>query len=142
MLVVPSVANNGSQVLGQTLLDADTWNVDLFKNDYTPDLTSELSDFTVADYPGYSDLEAANFAFDSYDSQKRAVFLADQLTFERTSTGTAQNVYGYFVTNANGDLVWAERFATGPYTMENSGDQIVFRPRFTFRSEFPYICVL
>lgn len=44
--------------------------------------------------------------------------------------GALGNVYGYYVTHAgSGALLWAERFADGPYNIANNGDQIKLAPR-------------
>lgn len=46
--------------------------------------------------------------------------------------GALGNVYGYYVTHTgNGRLLWAERFADGPYNIANNGDQIMVAPHFT-----------
>jgi len=41
-----------------------------------------------------------------------------------TFTAPKGNIYGYYVTNASGILLLAEKFATGPYNVQTSGDVI------------------
>lgn len=41
-----------------------------------------------------------------------------------TFTGPKGNIYGYYVTNASGTVLWAEKFSTGPYNVQNNGDVI------------------
>jgi len=41
-----------------------------------------------------------------------------------TFTAPKGNIYGYYVTNDSGVLLLAEKFATGPYNVQTSGDVI------------------
>ena len=41
-----------------------------------------------------------------------------------TFTGPKGNIYGYYVSDSAGTVLWAEKFPSGPYNVQNNGDVI------------------
>jgi len=41
-----------------------------------------------------------------------------------TFTGPKGNIYGYYMTNSSGTVLWAETFPAGPYNVQTNGDLI------------------
>lgn len=108
----------------------------LFKNDVTLGLTPTQIDaltessFTEADFSGYSAaaLTGGSWATTPGDP---CVGVYAQQTFTRTSTGTAQTVYGYYLTRTTGGaLQWFEEFTT-PLVVEFIGENISVTPQIT-----------
>lgn len=107
----------------------------LYKNDKTPADGDTAANYTEADFTGYAaypiypgdwEVTAGNPTTAEHPT----------VTFESSSGGQAQNVYGYFVVGADsGRLKWAERFDDGPYDIVNLGDKIEVQPRLTGQSE-------
>lgn len=47
-------------------------------------------------------------------------------------TGNVGPIYGYFVTGRDtGELLWAEKFTSGPFSIDRAGDQIRVVPKIT-----------
>lgn len=107
----------------------------LFQNDLTPDDASVIGDFTESDFDGYAAGAATNWTAASWDAGPgTSLTEADALVFTRGPAGGAQDVYGYFVTNFGGDLVWAERDDAAPRSMAANGDTYSLVPRLRLRS--------
>lgn len=104
----------------------------LFINDITPSESDDVGDYTEANGDGYAavPLTPINWVF-TPGTPASATY--PQRTF--TFTAPAESVYGYFITRATtGDLVLAERFDTGPASIQNAGDEIKITPKITLRN--------
>jgi hypothetical protein len=102
----------------------------LFSNVVTPTPTSQLSDFTEADFTGYGAVTISSWT-DSFWASQGAAFQMPGVTvvFAPASPYTVgQVIYGYFVQNTPSSgpatLVGAEVFPS-PVSMSQAGDQIV-----------------
>jgi hypothetical protein len=115
-----------------------TWNttpvkVHLYKNDVTPTTSSVLGDFTESDFAGYAAQNASSWSAPVV-SAHIATITAAALTYTRSSTGTAQNAYGYYITDSGSTLLYAaERFATAPRVLTNNGDSETVTPKVNVR---------
>lgn len=136
MLMTLVVPDQGEQIM----LDAATgkaaataWDLRLFKNNHTPVHTDTEADYTEAAGGGYASiaLNPANWSTvpgsPTVSQQPTQVF-----TFAGPLTAGA-TVYGYYVTDAGGLLVYAE-LLTAPFTPANAGDTISITPLLTFAS--------
>lgn len=101
----------------------------LFKNNVVPADSDNVdaSGFTEANFTGYAgqSLTAASW---SVTSAHPAVATYPQVTFTSSADQTAQLVYGYYVTNGAGQLVVAEAFSDGPYSIAANGQTIKVTP--------------
>lgn len=100
----------------------------LYTNDV--DLLSEgfsSGDFTEADASGYVAvaLPGANWSVATTSGISTATY-ATSVTF---NLGSGQDVYGYYVTDAGGSVMWAEEFPSAPFRLPSGGGQIVVRPQ-------------
>src|SRR5690606_13848531 len=126
-------AHRGSTVSGiQVVNQAETaWlrlitDVDMTLRLYTNDVLAGLTDveiealteaaFTEATFPGYTPVALTNpWTIVPGNPSKATV---PQQSFTRTSTGTAELIYGYYLTRVgDGALMWFEQF-DGPVSME------------------------
>lgn len=108
----------------------------LFKNDATAGLTQVQKDalteasFTEADFAGYSAAALTGGSWTTTPGNPCVGTYATQ-TFTRSSTGTAQTLYGYYLTRTTGGaLEWFEVFAA-PLVIEFIGESVSIIPRMT-----------
>ena len=118
----------------QILIDAaSVWNatalkLHLFKSNTTPTTSDVIGTYTECDFAGYAAISMTTWATPSVAAHV-ATMVAAAKTFTRSTTGTAQNIYGYYVTdNANTILLWAERDSNAPIVVTNSGDSYTVTP--------------
>jgi len=105
----------------------------LYKNNVTPADGDNVnaSGYTEATFTGYTSigLTAASWVITTADP---AVASYAQQTFTSTLDQTPMAIYGYYVTRADGSLMFAERFSDGPYTISTNGQTIKITPNFSF----------
>lgn len=130
-LILPSE----SEILFLDFLLESVYTYHLYKNDVDPDEDTVLADFTEANFVGYAAQDAEDWDTAAIDGG-RAVSEAEDLYWEVLSSATANSIYGYYVTDADGELAWCEQFAGAPYTMDTAGQRLGVTPRLTLRSEF------
>jgi len=107
----------------------------LFTNDVVPAQTG--ISYTEAAGGGYAAKPLANgsWTVNPANDPSDAVYAQQVFTFTGTLT-TNPTVYGYYVTDADGTILWAERL-TAPFTPANSGDHIDITPKFQASSGAP-----
>jgi len=127
-------------------LDAITgvgYTLHLFQNDVIDSLTEgqiealDESDFTESDFAGYSAATLTGGSWTTTAADPSTATYAVQ-TFTRSSTGTPQDVYGYYVTRtSDGRLQWFEYLDAefDPVVIENAGEAIQVTPRITLRDD-------
>jgi hypothetical protein len=131
------VVNQGEEQFLDRILGIN-YQMKLFTNDVTSGLTAAQVDaltessFTEATFTGYAAATLASASWTSTPGDPGVASYAQQ-TFTRSSTGTLQNVYGYYVVrSSDGALAWFEKFP-GPAPIEFSGDAIRVTPRITLQ---------
>jgi len=131
-IVVPNV---GEEFFLDSILAAG-YTLRLYTNDVTAGLDDEQIDalvagyFTEATFAGYSASAITGGTWTTTQADP-TVGTNTQRTFTRSSTGTPQTVYGYYVTRTTGGaLAWFEPFP-GPLTVTNNGDTIRVTPTIT-----------
>jgi hypothetical protein len=98
----------------------------LYSNNITPSDTDTAGTYTECTFAGYAPitLTGASWSAGSGGTTSYA-----QQTFTRSSTGTAENVYGYYITQlTSGVLMWSERDSAGPFAITNNGDTVKVTP--------------
>jgi len=137
-LVVTKDASDTWLTNWATEANAQVYKIGLFKNNWTPLITSVLADVTPADFGGYAGLltltawDTGGITFTS----PRYVCLHPVKTW--TANGVSTNsIYGYYVQTAGGVLLWAQRRSTGAVTIGTvNGQTYSVVPQMTGRSEF------
>lgn len=114
---------------------ADGLTLHLYKNNFTPPVDADVvGNYTECDFGGYASQALSAFPGSSW-ATPRATTTGAAKVF--TATGASANVvYGYYVTNSAGDLVWAERNAAGGVTIGSAGQTYTVTPVMTNRDEF------
>jgi len=98
---------------------ANGFVVGLFKNDYTPIVTSGLGDLTEADFAGYAEVSAPTWDPSAYDGGDQTVKTQAPDAVFTSSDPTPQDIYGAFIADGGGNLVCAARHPSAPITMNN-----------------------
>lgn len=118
------------------LILAVNYTLHLFKNDVTNGLTATQIDalteaaFTEADFAGYSSKALTGGSWTTTAGNPCVGTYAEQ-TFTRSSTGTVQTLYGYYVTRtSDGALEWFEYFSPS-FDLEFINEFITVTPRVT-----------
>ena len=107
----------------------------LFQNDYKPRISSRFSHLVPCDFSGYSG-EKLTFSWSTpvmvgIYSQT----FAHDLEWIAEAGGVGNFVYGYYVREPGGLLVWAERFCPAPVSINKQGLGVRVRPTFYHRNE-------
>lgn len=128
-IVVPDV---GEGIALQYIVNKDTPEdlvLKLYKSNTTPAETDTAATYTTADFTGYSNAPLTGASWSVTTGAPSHADYAQQ-TFTSSAAQTAQDVYGYFmIRTTSADLMLAERFTDGPYTIANDGDAIKITPR-------------
>lgn len=104
----------------------------LFQNDVTPDGTTVIGGLTEATFSGYASVELVPATWGFTTASTAVALYGAAVNFTSDADSQNQPIYGYYITGAtSGDLKYAERFANGPYTIVNNGDNIAVTPRIT-----------
>ncbi len=108
-----------------------TLTLKLYSNSRTPGLTDVAGDYDEVSGGGYADadLTAANFDVTT-GTPSQALYNAFQTWTFTGATDSPGTVYGAYIVDANGVLISAELFDTGPFTPGN-GTVIKYKPRIT-----------
>lgn len=116
--------------LSTILANSGIYVLRLFQNDISPDVDTVLTDFDDADFSGYASVTLTLSAiFRNGDDNAETVALLAQ--FAHNGGGTANDIYGWYLTNMAGGieaLVYCERFGDAPRVMDTLGDIINVTP--------------
>lgn len=136
-LIVP---DEGEPLLLDQLLivEADpgpVWHLHLYQNDYSPNKTSTLADFTEADFSTYAIVELLRSDWQASAEFGGAAYSFYGVTFIEWFAGSgSQVIYGYYVTDEADEFVlWCERFPT-PQTA-SVVNSVKMQPSMRLRSE-------
>jgi hypothetical protein len=90
--------------------------VDIFQNNFTPTYTSTGSDFTVASFPGYSQVALPRASFTTITAMSGVGTIVSTISPTWTCTGgSGQTVYGWYMRGASsGKVLGAQLFPTAP----------------------------
>ena len=109
----------------------------LFATDVTPADTHTAASYTEAAGGGYSaaTLTCGSWTVTVGNDPSDAVYAQVTFTFTGTLT-TNPSIYGYYVVDADGTLIYAEKLSA-PFTPANNGDQIKITPKFQMSKGTP-----
>jgi hypothetical protein len=126
------VPNAGEDVMLQNILNKtapQNQSLKLYTSNTTPAETDVAGTYTEAAGFGYALIALTGASWTITPGNPTSAAVAEQTW---TFTGALGNVYGYFVVQTvSGILLFAERFTTGPFNIQNNGDQIKLTPQFT-----------
>lgn len=99
--------------------------VRLYKSNTTPAEGDTAGTYTEAVFPGYSAITLTAGTWGA--ASAGTITYGAQLTYTCTGGGS-DSIYGYYVTNAGGTLLYSERDAGAPFAVANNGDAIKLTP--------------
>jgi len=110
--------------------------VALFVGNYTPTHADTEATYTAmeATFAGYSRYTPSPWAA-AYMVFNQATAYAAPRTWTVTASGGTDIVYGYFVLDAAGGLLWVSLEAQGPLPMRNAGDSYTCTPGLAYASQ-------
>lgn len=114
---LPDIADKVGELLS-------TYTYRLFTNDFTPVPGQIAANFTEAAWPGYAGKPANNWLPAAVDDNVGRIN-HPVLAWIRNGAGGNVDVYGYYVTNNLGEVVYAERRAGGAVTIPQDGAYVV-----------------
>ena len=110
------------KVLNQTIY------VRLFVNDLDPDKDTKIDDIVECSLSGYS---AIVLSYSDWEIQSQTYTVQAQtvnyLEFQFNESGT---IYGYYLTDSDGNLLSVEKFYPSPVEVYNDGKKLKFKPLF------------
>lgn len=113
-----------------------TLTIKLFRNDYVPVKGTVLGSLTEATFTGYASIDLTNpVTQPALDGTDRAWVLWDLVSWTKAGA-TGNTIYGYWVEDDDGNLLYVERFDSGGWAMTVDGTILQFYPRLTERSQF------
>lgn len=106
-------------------------NLKLFQNNHTPAVGDVNGDYTEATFTGYSAIDIhSTFGAAFINGSNQGEIDGSQQTFTRSAGATSNTIYGAYVTDNAGDVVFAEKFPA-PISMATAGDAILYTPKIT-----------
>ena len=101
----------------------------LFQNNITPADTDTAATYTESTYPGCGSITLTGANWNNAASGSISYNAQQTIT---CSGSASQSVFGYYVTQVtSGILMWAERDASAPFAIANSGDAVKITPAIT-----------
>jgi hypothetical protein len=93
----------------------------LYKNNHIPSESTVIGSLMENTETGYAPvtLIASSWTTTSLSGVSTAVYSAQTFVF-----GTAATIYGYYVTNLSGSLLWVEQFSSGSFVLPAGGGSI------------------
>jgi hypothetical protein len=132
------IVNQAEEAWLDLITDVDM-TLRLYQNNVTSGLTAAQIEaltqaaFTEANFAGYASSSMTTAWTTTQGNPSEAT--RAQVTFTRSSTGTVQNIFGYYVTrNSDGALQWFEHF-DAPIPVEFINDAVIVTPRITLDDE-------
>ena len=101
----------------------------MYKSNTTPADSDNVnaSGYTESTFTGYAGIPLTAASW-SITVAHPAIASYAQQTFTSSANQTAELAYGYYITNAAGNLVAAERFSDGPYSISANGQTVKVTP--------------
>jgi hypothetical protein len=120
----------GSEIFLKNVVGADRnylWFLNLYVNDYHPNIKNTVEDYVQPDFPGYEKIMVLNWRVhrDGHLLVARAEEAKWRL-FHDLENKIA--VYGYYVTDMYDKLLYAERFGSAPFVIQKADSSICITP--------------
>lgn len=110
-------------------LNAGTAKLRLFKNNHTPDEADDISDYTEADFSGYAAATIGAWNAATYAGGLANVEATTAQTFTNSTGAVGNDVYGYYVTDSAGTvLYYAQRANSPPLSLQLAGEAVTITP--------------
>lgn len=131
------IVNNGrTTLLSQlrTWFNSNTF-LKLFINNHTPVRGDVAADYTEATFGGYAQYTLSSWGAPALTADFHALITEIVRTFVCTGAPFTNVVFGYYVVDGGGALLWAE-LAPASFAVDAINKAYTVIPQFTFTSEF------
>jgi hypothetical protein len=102
----------------------------LFQNNHVPAVGDVNANYTEATFSGYASVALGTWNPAFLNGSNQGEIDAAPATFTHNAGATTNLIYGAYVTDNAGDVIYAERFGA-PISMALNGDTFTYTPRFT-----------
>lgn len=109
----------------------------LFQNDLVVERTTTIGQIEPATFSGYVGLRPLMGWTPATMLGNRAVSTAAPVSWTHNGGGQSNWIFGYYVVNASGVLVWAERRPGPAQALVSAGQTYELVPQFSQGSRFP-----
>jgi hypothetical protein len=100
----------------------------LFTNNVTPGESTVIGGLTEATEAGYAVITLTGGSWTTTQNSGVTTGVYSEQTFTFTTGAT---LYGYYVTDTSGNLLWVERFSGTAFQLPTGGGQIAVTPTIT-----------
>lgn len=105
-------------------------NLKLFKNDYTPRPQDQQGAYVEADFTGYAPKTGLSNAWNAAVTVNGQAYVALAPAVFTKSGATGNLIYGWYLVDSLGVVIFAERFVNAPIDMNINGAQITVTVQF------------
>ena len=130
------VVNYGQRRFLNEVLAAVPLRAGLFKNDRTPKPADVIGDYTEADFSGYDGVKNLTAWTAAVTIAGHGSSSANGVTWTHNGGPTDNLIYGVFVIDNTGALVWAERNPFGPVLVRPANPVFSYSPVFVDTTEY------
>lgn len=131
------LVNNGRTTLAnqlRTYFNANTY-LKLFQNNHTPVRGDTAASYTEATFGGYAQITLNSWGAASLTADFHALLTEIVRTFVCTGAPFTNTIYGYYIVDGGGNLLWAE-LAPASFNVDAINKAYSVIPQFTLTSEF------
>lgn len=115
-----------------------TFKYHLYTNNFTPNDAMVIGDFTEATFPGYATQNATPGSWASPSDDGTCSTSSSTSQVYTTTGASGESAYGYYVTdNADGVLLFAEKFVGGAVPLTTTGSSVTLIPQYQERTGAP-----
>jgi len=113
-------------------LVAGTAKLRLYQNNYTPTEADDISDYTEATFSGYAAATIGTWNAATYGGGEAEAEATTAHTFTNSTGAVGNDIYGYYVTDSAGTvLYWAQRATSPPLSLQLAGEAVTITPAIT-----------
>lgn len=99
----------------------NTCTLRLFQNNHVPDPTDTVASYTEATFTGYAAIATVNWGNAFLNGANIAEIDEINRTFTQTASTVSNTIFGYYITDGPGNLIFAESNPLGGFAMNAAG---------------------
>jgi len=116
------ICNGGkTKLLQQLLTYLNGLTLRLFQNNINLAITDTAGTYTEATFTGYSAIALGAWGTAFLNASSLAETDEVVRTFSQTGTAVTNTIYGYYITDSGGNLIYAEKNPNGSFAMNTAG---------------------
>lgn len=132
---LPVFVRSGQLAVAELVRAHAVWSARLFRNDRTPSIGDTAASYTQADFSGYSGQQALAYGEPGFQND-RALMTALPLSWVHDGGPDDNLIFGVYVVDGDGELIYAERDPRGPQWITAANPVYSYIGVFTDTSEY------